>query len=109
MKRGKCSANCEKCPYFRKPCIGCMIKTFSVDRCIEATSYTGITHPGVSANLGHIARLEAGASSSCAGTIFRRKIDDEGKVSQVYAWDRYYWLNVLDSVRVKRKREEEKK
>ena len=45
MRRGKCGFNCENCPYFGKPCIGCVIETCLVDKCIRGTSYTGITHP----------------------------------------------------------------
>ncbi|MBO3754162.1 MAG: hypothetical protein FGF53_04705 [Candidatus Brockarchaeota archaeon] len=45
MKKGKCGVYCEKCPYFKKPCTGCVIETCLVDKCIRGTSYTGITHP----------------------------------------------------------------
>ncbi len=42
---GKCGFNCRECSYFKKPCIGCVIETCLVDKCIKGTSYTGITHP----------------------------------------------------------------
>ena len=45
VRRSKCGFNCENCPYFRKPCIGCAIETCLVDKCIRGTSYTGITYP----------------------------------------------------------------
>ncbi|MGC8831424.1 MAG: hypothetical protein ACP5PQ_02435 [Thermoproteota archaeon] len=45
MKKSKCGLNCVGCPYFREPCIGCVIETCLVDKCIKGTSYTGITHP----------------------------------------------------------------
>ncbi len=45
MKIGKCGFNCAGCTYLKKPCIGCLIETCLVDKCIKGTSYTGITHP----------------------------------------------------------------
>ncbi|MBO3798058.1 MAG: hypothetical protein QXI42_04830 [Thermoproteota archaeon] len=45
MRRSRCGFDCVSCPYFKKACIGCVIETCLVDKCIKGTSYTGITHP----------------------------------------------------------------
>ncbi|MEM3390079.1 MAG: hypothetical protein QW491_11810 [Thermoproteota archaeon] len=46
MKIGRCGFKCEKCPYFKKPCIGCVIETCLVDKWRSTTEECSIAMDG---------------------------------------------------------------
>ncbi|MEM3748056.1 MAG: hypothetical protein QXN67_11480 [Thermoproteota archaeon] len=46
LKIGRCGFKCEKCPYFKKPCIGCVIETCLVDKWRSTTEECSIAVDG---------------------------------------------------------------